>query len=145
MNGRWLRIWNALPQTERRLLGRALSVVLTVRLQLWLRPRAAARMISHEPLLMPCLKPISPERIAWAVHAASRLVPGATCLTQALSGRRLLARSGYPAQIVLGVAKDGAALRAHAWLECDGKRLLGGPADGAFTRLPALERERPQN
>ena len=51
-----------------------------------------------------------------------------TCLTRALACRLMLARRGEPSVVRLGVAKDGDAFAAHAWLESGAEILTG--ADG---------------
>ena len=72
----------------------------------------------------------SVEAIAWAVAAATRLVPRASCLTQALAARAMLLSEGLPSSLHLGVAKtEKGALEAHAWLECQGKIVTGGSPD----------------
>ena len=75
----------------------------------------------------------SVERIVWAVTTASRYVPRATCLTQALVTKALLARSGHRAHLRIGVATGegrGRRLEAHAWVVGDqGRVLLGGMDD----------------
>lgn len=66
-------------------------------------------------------------RVGWGVRNASRLVPRASCLTQALAAQFLLARSGRPSRIRIGVAKDaGGRLLAHAWLISEGRVVIGG-------------------
>jgi hypothetical protein len=65
-------------------------------------------------------------------------VPGASCLTQAIAGLLLLRRHGYAARFCVGVARGAAGdVCAHAWLEREGKVVIGGPAQ-IFTRLPDL-------
>lgn len=54
-----------------------------------------------------------------------RLVEGlgrssATCLHRALAGYALLRPRGAPVRFVIGVARGGTELLAHAWLELDG-------------------------
>jgi hypothetical protein len=85
----------------------------------------------------------SPERIAWAVRVASRGLPAATCLSQALAVRALLLRQGYPAQLRIGVAKgETGQLDAHAWVESEGRIVIGGAQDlSRYTPLPSLEGE----
>jgi hypothetical protein len=74
-------------------------------------------------------------RIAWGVAAAARLVPGASCLTQALAGQYLLARQGNASKISIGIEKGtGSELRAHAWLMSGNHIVLGGSING-FTHL----------
>ena len=66
-------------------------------------------------------------RVSWGVRNAARVVPGASCLTQALAAQFLLARAGHASNIHIGVAKDDAGhVIAHAWLVCDGRVVVGG-------------------
>ncbi len=80
-------------------------------------------------------------RCAWALTKASRLVPGASCLTQALSGQWLLGRLGYTSTVVIGVAGPGPdAFRAHAWLRSGQTVIVGGDEEDLadFTQLTEL-------
>ena len=66
-------------------------------------------------------------RVSWGVRNAARIVPGASCLTQALAAQFLLARSGHRSQIQIGVARDaGGRFLAHAWLISNGRVVVGG-------------------
>jgi hypothetical protein len=70
-------------------------------------------------------------RVAWGVAAAARLVPGASCLTQALAGQYLLAREGNASKISIGIEKGtGSELKAHAWLMSGRHIVLGGSING---------------
>jgi hypothetical protein len=72
----------------------------------------------------------SARRVVWAVEAvARRLFPARPCLPQALAARFLLARRGVTTDLHIGVARtaDG-ELAAHAWLEREGRVLIGGLA-----------------
>ena len=70
-------------------------------------------------------------RVAWGVAAAARLVPYASCLTQALSGQYILARQGNASKIRIGIERDtGAQLKAHAWLVSGNHIVLGGSISG---------------
>ena len=72
-------------------------------------------------------------RIAQAVRTASWLVPGATCLTQALATQALLHLRGDRPKLCFGIARnERGRLEAHAWLEANGRIVIGG--------LPDLER-----
>ncbi|WP_292314086.1 lasso peptide biosynthesis B2 protein [Mesorhizobium sp.] len=74
-------------------------------------------------------------RVAWGVAAAARLVPGASCLTQALAGQYLLARQGKASRISIGIEREtGSELKAHAWLMSGNHIVLGGSING-FTHL----------
>ena len=81
------------------------------------------------------------EQIAWAVAAASRCVPVATCLVQALAAQVLLGRRGHPVELHIGVARGARGrLEAHAWVESRGRVVIGGVDDlSRYTRLLALE------
>ncbi|HVB38878.1 MAG TPA: lasso peptide biosynthesis B2 protein, partial [Vicinamibacterales bacterium] len=76
------------------------------------------------------------ERLRWAVLAVAHERPGASCLAQALTLQVLLARSGRPSVLRLGVAGGPAtAFAAHAWLEHDG-RILVGERRSTYASLP---------
>lgn len=82
-----------------------------------------------------------PGRIVWAIRAASRCVPAAnSCLPRALSARLLLVRWGYPAQLLIGVAKNAEGeLEAHAWVETGGQVMIGESQPGYFTPLAVCQ------
>lgn len=65
-------------------------------------------------------------RLAWLVNIAGRyhLVHG-TCLKQALVLSWLLKRRGLSTFLRIGVSRHAGALKAHAWLEQDGRIILG--------------------
>ena len=67
------------------------------------------------------------ERVAWAVRAASGVVPGASnCLVRALATQALLGRYGYSSDLRIGARKAApGALAAHAWLESAGPVIIG--------------------
>lgn len=113
------------------LLGRALVAVAGVRLDL-LRSRHhdLRRRIDRLPIHHSGPVPRGElAAVAWSVRNAARLVPGATCLTQASAAQLLLARRGYPSTVRLSVparpAADG-GLAPHAWLLADEMIVLGG-------------------
>lgn len=65
-----------------------------------------------------------------SVRRVSRYVPGASCLTQALAAQVLLARRGEFANLRIGVTRDDKGeFRAHAWIESNGKIILGRRRD----------------
>jgi hypothetical protein len=120
-----------------RLLLRGFAAVIAVRVKLrgsqsWLRP--SFKRLPRNPEIRH-----TPKEIAWAVAAASRYVPKATCLVQALAAESLLAQAGYPSRLHIGVAPgkppDGRGLDAHAWLECGGQALVGGANAGRYRPL----------
>ena len=70
------------------------------------------------------------ERVRNAIRRASRVVPGATCLVQALGGWWMLKARSIPAQVRIGVDKGEQGFSAHAWLVIGETIVLGG-ADAA--------------
>ena len=116
------------------LAGAALTAVLVVRVMLWLVPyRLVLRMVKpgHENLehagfgdLHWC------HQAAMAVEVAARLVPKASCLTQALATLIVLKIHGESAKLVYGVRHDSRGhLQAHAWLETREGVLIGQTSD----------------
>ena len=79
------------------------------------------------------------DEIAWSVTTAARYIPRATCLTQALAAQWLHTRAGCATRLRLGVTRgaDG-VFRAHAWLERDGRVVVGGEERGAYAAFPPL-------
>ena len=65
----------------------------------------------------------------------------ATCLRQSLVLHALLARRGVPSRLCLGVKRNGTALAAHAWIECDG--MTRDAAAATFSELTAAAEELP--
>jgi hypothetical protein len=132
------KLWR-LPAEERQLLVGAVALVTAVRVGVslcgfrrlrrglaWLGRRRAA-------VSLPAA------RIGWAVRAAAQRVPGArTCLVQALTAETLLARHGHPVQLRIAVARAGAGIEAHAWLERDGQSVFGHPSPMDHALLPLL-------
>ena len=71
-------------------------------------------------------------QVAWAVKLASRYIPHASCLTQSLTARVMLNWCGIENKVYIGVklgasspAGDKAGFAAHAWIEHDGRTLIG--------------------
>lgn len=122
----WTRL-RTLSPSERRLLPRAAGVLALLRIaQLLLPLRLLHRVL---PRVSPSPRgrvAATPERLAWSVRAAGRLVPGTTCLTRALALQALLAGRGRASRLHVGfVRTPGGAVRGHAWLEHEGRVLLG--------------------
>jgi hypothetical protein len=69
------------------------------------------------------------------VETTARLIPGATCLTQALAAEVLLRRAGEDPGIRFGVAVGEGDFEAHAWLELHGRILVGERGVERFTPL----------
>jgi hypothetical protein len=76
------------------------------------------------------------EKMVWAVGVASRFVPRASCLTQALAGAWLLRRKGQHAELVIGVKNSNRDFQAHAWVVSNGRVVIGWASD--LNRYKAL-------
>jgi hypothetical protein len=117
-----------LSHGDRRLLLRALMAVASAWLAVRLLPASVVvEKVSQDIPLGPGQRPQTTDRIAWAISVASRYIPASKCLVHAIAGRSLLAHYGIPSEIRIGVAKDSKNwLSAHAWVEVEGKTLIGG-------------------
>jgi hypothetical protein len=92
------------------------------------------------PLVARVDKELNDDQLVRIVGIASRFVPRATCLAQALTVQLLLKQSGRQASLYIGVnGVEGGQLNAHAWVESRGKVITGGPNPGDFTSLLTLE------
>ena len=133
---RRLKRFAQLTDTERRILVRVLFVVGMARTALFVLSTDTARRWQPTPPLAP--------RIARADGVggtvASRYLPGATCLTQALAAQALLTQSGFPSQVEIGVARDDRRrLQAHAWVVCHGQVVLGGQQPNHYNSIIVLD------
>jgi hypothetical protein len=78
----------------------------------------------------------SRDDICWSVRKAAALVPGATCLSQAIVVHRMLSRAGYTAEVHVGVQLGGERpFHAHAWVTCDGRIVAGESALAGYRPL----------
>lgn len=79
------------------------------------------------------------EWVAWAVdHVGSHRRMAALCLPRALAAHAMLRRRGIVSRLCLGVARTGAEISAHAWIEVGDKKMVGGEEATAFSRLAAF-------
>jgi hypothetical protein len=65
------------------------------------------------------------QEIAWAAATAARYIPGAACLTQALTAQYLFSKEGYQTKLEIGVRRVEREIQAHAWVERDGEVIAG--------------------
>lgn len=80
--------------------------------------------------------PDAPDRIAWAVDAASGRL-GGRCLLRSVALQALLARRGVASEICIGFREGENPIPGHAWVEV-AARPLG--ADGAALASRPFER-----
>ena len=101
-----------LAPTYQGLLVKSMLLLWTIRLGLWLLPfqslqRLLAYLVQGGARLQQGPQ-ASIDSIVWAVTVASRYVPAATCLTQALAAQGLLARRVHSVRLCIGVARNEA-------------------------------------
>jgi hypothetical protein len=125
-----LRKFLALPWRVKWLYLTTAFWLLAVKAGLYLLPFERLRawlVLSDEP----DNKPVDLEEMRAIIEAIERmgqfLAPlGINCLPQALVGYRLLGHKGFDVQLKIGVLKNpGDRLTAHAWLEVQGRVVLG--------------------
>ena len=137
------RTFARLPPSERGLVLRTLPLVVAIRVALWVMPLRRVRRLlrASEGLSFYVPNDLSVSRLEWAVRAVSRRIPMASCLTQSLALQFLLARTGRPSEIHIGVKKDmETGFQSHAWVECDGCMLLSAPSEVVvYSRLLTLK------
>ncbi len=129
--GELLRKLLALAPADRRLLAAAAALLGMSSLGLGLLPVQRLRLLlrlAATRLPGARRRADAPERVRWALAVVRRLLPGARCLAQALAAEALLAHGDFPARLRIGVPRAGRPRRlaAHAWLELDGKVVVGG-------------------
>jgi len=143
-----LRKFLRLTTFERRLFIKVFLLLEFVKLGLWLLPfRTLLRLLSRVskgPKKPRSTDRPSPEEIARFVEVASRYSPGIkTCLTQALAAQVLLTRHDYPAFVYLGVLRrKQEEFQAHAWVESEGRIVVGGGDLERYAPLGILKQER---
>lgn len=136
-----------LAAADQGFLLKVMLLLWAVRLMLWLLPFRKMRellTIFSGASSPNAAEQVPLERVAWAVIRASRYVPAATCLTQALVAKILLTRLGYRAIVHIGVARSKAGeFQAHAWVESRGKIVIGGSGRSLqrYTPLAAADGE----
>lgn len=134
---RSLQKLGGLTSKQRKLLARAFLHLGWTVLNLRLRPVSyLRRRMQSAPLASPSIPGSQPEDVAWAVVLVARFVPGGDhCLAQALAGAALLNQLGLRAEIRLGVDNQY-GFAAHAWLECDGRIVIGAREAARYASLP---------
>lgn len=87
------------------------------------------------------LQNCSIDRLLWAIEVSSFYMPGQVlCLARALTTHLLMKQAGFSPEIRIGVAKgETDQLEAHAWIESEGKVVIGQLKDlSRYTPLPSI-------
>jgi hypothetical protein len=114
-----------IPHAEKWLLIKAFILVSGIVLALQIFPfRISYRFTSKVPAKQVDYR-FSEKQIIRAIEMSSYYMPCSTCLSKAMAGHVLLAKYGYGSNFRIGVARDNGRLLAHAWLENQGRILVG--------------------
>jgi hypothetical protein len=134
-----------LSSSDRRLFLSALFLLAAIRIGLALLPfKSLTKVLGNLSRVVrgsvPPPHSSLPDRIAWAVGKAGNYIPKARCLCRALAGQVLLSWHGIPSDLRIGVAKkNGSELEVHAWVETEGRVLIGDLEDlSQYVQLPSL-------
>lgn len=103
--------------------------VITMRLMIWILPfhslqKRVQKIVSNYSYSK-SNSLISMKLIKIMIIVASRYVPRATCLVQAMAGYILFSKYGYTTSIKIGVLAEEGEFEAHAWLEKENCVVLG--------------------
>ena len=131
-----------LPFSEKILFIKAWTLLGIIRSELSLLPFITLKNVLRVigPSIARVDEELSEDQLAWAVAAASRFIPKATCLTQALALQLFLQQAGHQARLHIGVEEEKkGSLQAHAWVESEGRILIGGLDINRYAHLLALE------
>jgi len=130
---RFAAFW-ALSGEDRRLLLEALAACAYFRLALYFVSANRLRgLVAQTNRSIGIDAPV--ERIVWAVRTAIRWTPGASCLVAGLALQRMLGRHGHHSELHIGVSRTGGVFAAHAWVERDGRVLVGEGELDTYVRL----------
>jgi hypothetical protein len=114
---------------------RAAGWLVLARVALWTLPFAHVQVLVERLGARRRSVGVAPGRVAWTVETTARSIPQATCLTQALAAQVMLSRAGEEPSLHIGVATDRGAFEAHAWLELNGRPLVGDRDLDRYARL----------
>lgn len=114
-----------LPAKDKKLLLETLFLMIQVRLMLWILPFSRIKTSFTEEKVTGD-RDVTVCTLSWSLKVISHYMPGSTCLTNALTGHRLLSKHGYNGLIKIGVGKSAEGeFEAHAWLEFKDRVIIG--------------------
>jgi hypothetical protein len=140
-----LRKFLRLPVQERRLLARVVLLLSITRAGLVVVGYGRARKLFSRFLKPPYRRPKPPfgnvDQVVDVVKIGARFVLGdKPCLSQAMVTQFLLSRRSILSVIRIGVVRsEGGRLEAHAWIEHEGRILIGETSRlERYSRFPPL-------
>jgi hypothetical protein len=143
---RRLKKWLSLSHDRRCALTLSFALVGLVRLGLTILPfkiwLAIVRKLICIDSPLRDYAPAEVKEISRDVKTASRWIPGAYCLTQAIAVQILLSRRKIASQLVIGVNKNTMhGFKAHAWVKIGNRLVIGGEGSEEFAPLLQLGKE----
>ena len=120
-------------------LGEAIATVLVVQAALHVAafPRVLAWATHTGRMPAAAWTAARVERVAWLVSLGGRVMR-LRCLTRSLALARVLGRRGIVTDVRIGVRTEDGALKAHAWVEWEGRAL--NDSAGALQPFTPLDR-----
>jgi hypothetical protein len=140
----WLQKVRALSPAERNLFRRAVWCLWLVQIRLKLQPFASVRRWEQRASgrafdINATARGFSLDRLAQVLRLAGRALPfSGRCLPRALMAQIMLKRLGHEPELKIGVAREGRTLDAHAWVECEGRVIVGDAELERYSVLPPL-------
>jgi hypothetical protein len=127
--------WRDLTPSRRRLITQAGVAVPLASLSVWsLGPRRARALMARLPWRLPVGDDVGD--VGWAVEAVGSRIPTARCLVRAVAAEAILDRGGRQPEIHVGARRGSRGeLEAHAWVEAEGRVIVGADERTKFSRL----------
>lgn len=86
---------------------------------------------------------VHPEDIGSLVASVAYRIPDTKCLASSVTASALIEAQGHDADLKIGVRKWNGDFYAHAWVESDGRTVVGGHVDtGSYAELVDYEQFR---
>jgi transglutaminase superfamily protein len=122
-----------LSGADYRLLMRVLPLALAVAIALrTLRWTAVRGLVASLKSRTSDRDDLSADRLVWALNVVGHRVPPLrNCLVRALVAEIALGSSALPVRVTIGVERAAGSVEAHAWVEQNGRVILGGSGDPA--------------
>ena len=130
-----------LPSWEKKVALESLFWVIRIRFMLWMYSFPKVQKRVQEKAIGYNFTPdhvITMLRLRIMIMAASKYVPHATCLVQALAGHILFSKYGYNTSIKIGVLTENGEFEAHAWLE-HGENVVLGESEKDFRTILGID------
>lgn len=103
--------------------------------------------VGIQPRKLQYQQSIEADDICWAIGAVAAHLPWtSSCLVRALAAQRLLKRKGIPGVLYLGTFLDAhdrsnKLFKAHAWVQCGDKFIVGEFSDEPYSPVAAFSWE----